>query len=112
MKEYFDEATRPRLQPQPEQQATQPMPPQETPKFFQPRPALERLDEPMAAVVSAPVSRGVPQGGDRQATQIDPRRVSLSPVEREIARSAGISELEYAKQKIKLSRMKATGQVQ
>jgi phage I-like protein len=38
--------------------------------------------------------------------------VNLSAEEREVARSSGISEVEYAKNKLKLMRMKAAGEIQ
>jgi hypothetical protein len=85
---------------------------QETPKFFAP-PAQPKPKPNGGPIVSAPVSRTVPDGsGSRPEYQQDPRRVTLSVDEREIARASGISEIEYARNKIKLQGMKSRGEVQ
>jgi hypothetical protein len=81
-----------------------------TPKFFEPPPQA-RPRAPQGPIVSAPVSRETP-GMRRAEAESDPRRVTLSIEEREIARASGISEIEYARNKIKLQGMKARGEVQ
>ena len=58
-----------------------------------------------APIVSAPVSREVPNGGTPRSRT----RVELSPAEKEHARAAGITEAEYAKQKLRLLDLKAEG---
>jgi hypothetical protein len=87
------------------QQTEQPM--QETPKFFQPPPPPKPRTPP--SIVSAPVSREIPTGGPRPEYQQDPTKVHLSVAEREIARASGISEIEYARQKVRLEREKRDG---
>jgi hypothetical protein len=62
---------------------------------------------PSRVMVSAPVSRDVPSAnGKRQS----PGRVTLTPQEQEAARIAGIPLEEYARQKLRLSSMRATGE--
>jgi hypothetical protein len=63
----------------------------------------------VAAMVSAPVSREVPTSirEDRGISS----RVTLSILEKEIARSAGISEVDYATGKLELARRKAAGEI-
>jgi hypothetical protein len=68
----------------------------------QPPPPPPRTD---ASFVSAPVSRNVPSGSGQRF----PMKVTLSPEEKDAARMSGISEADYAKQKIKLMQMKANG---
>ena len=53
---------------------------------------------------SAPVSRTTPGGGYTR-----PGEVTLSPEERQIARASGISDLEYARNKVRLAQEKALG---
>jgi hypothetical protein len=83
----------------------------------QPKPErLESEEQPMeepehraeARYMSAPVSRegGVSLSGERS---LSASSVRLSPDERHIARTSGISEVEYARQKIKLEQMKRQG---
>jgi hypothetical protein len=80
--------------------------PAPTPEYFRPspQPAPSRPDP--SAYVSAPVSRGVPSGetGYRPA-----RQIKLTPQEQEYARVAGISDVEYARQKQKLAQAKLAG---
>jgi hypothetical protein len=71
-----------------------------TPKFF-----------PRHVPVSAPVSRQIPDGSPRPEYEQDPRRVHLSVEEREIARASGITEVQYAANKIKLMQAKARGEI-
>jgi hypothetical protein len=104
-KEIFDKHLA-HLQAQAQQQIEPAMTP--TPKFFAPPPSKP----PRASSVrfSAPVSRDVPSAvpPSERYTE-DPRRVTLSVDEREIARASGISETEYARQKIRLEREKREG---
>jgi hypothetical protein len=89
--------------------ANNPTAPQETPAFFKAPPAKPM--RPQSVPVSAPVSRTVPDGGPRPEFEQDPRRVTLSVEEREVARASGISEVEYAKNKIKMMQAKARGEI-
>jgi hypothetical protein len=81
-----------------------------TPKFFEPPPAPKPRTAP--SIVSAPVSREVPSGGPRPEFEENPTRVVLSAAEKEIARASKISEVEYARNKIRMMRMKASGEIQ
>lgn len=56
-------------------------------------------------IVSAPPSREAPSASGRSA----PTRVTLTAQEREIAASAGIDEITYARNKLKMLQMKAEG---
>jgi hypothetical protein len=80
------------------------------PEFFQPPPVPE--PEPPAqreSIYSAPVSREVPTGGYREPSLSS---VRLTIDEKQIARNSGISEVEYAKQKLKMLRQQASGEIQ
>jgi hypothetical protein len=82
-----------------------------TPKFFAP-PEPKEAPSPASvrsALVSAPISREVPSG-DRLPSI--PSRVNLSADERAIAAASGISEREYAQNKIRMMRMKRDGELQ
>src|SRR5207247_6415378 len=81
---------------------------QETPKFFAPVPP--KPPRASSGHYSAPVSREVPSAipPSERYTE-DPRRVTLSVDDKAIAKASGISEIEYAKNKLKLQRMKASG---
>ncbi len=57
-------------------------------------------------IVSAPPSRDPPSAGTGKQT---PTRITLSPDERAHAAASGISEIEYARQKLKLAELKKTG---
>ncbi len=57
------------------------------------------------AIVSAPVSRDPPSGGEKKSST----RVTLTKAEQEHAKAAGITEAEYAKQKLKLQDLKQNG---
>ena len=94
-------------QAQAEQQANPDMQP--TPKFFQPPPP-KPAPQP-APHYSAPVSRTVPGGGPRPEFEQNPSRVHLSADEKIIAKNSGISEVEYAKQRIRMLGMKARGEI-
>lgn len=84
-----------------------------------PQPAPEPVDEdPDVEVVAsppqrsrvvsqAPPSRDVPSAGSGQRQS--PTKVTLTPEERDIAQRAGITDVEYAKMKVKLAQMKQNG---
>jgi hypothetical protein len=76
-------------------------------RFFQPRPVPATEPPGPAAFVSAPVSRRE-AGGPRE---LSPRSVKLSPLEQEMARNVGISDAEYAKQKLVMMARKANGEI-
>lgn len=72
------------------------------------QPTMDKTErDESARFVSAPVSRsnGPSYGGYR----LSPSSIRLSKDERDIARASGMSDIEYARQKIKLSEMKAAG---
>ena len=78
--------------------------------FFQPpplpSPSPASVHDHRASIVSAPVSRGTPSG----ETGLRPtRQVRLTAEEQEYARVAGVSDVEYARQKQKLAQAKANG---
>jgi hypothetical protein len=82
------------------------------PEFFQPPPIPEQDepgDEPRESIYSAPVSREVPTGGYREPSL---NSVRLSIEEKQIASASGISEVEYAKQKLRMLKAQATGELQ
>jgi hypothetical protein len=58
-----------------------------------------------AAIVSAPVSRETQTSTGQRASS----KVRLSPEEQEFAKIAGITDVEYAKQKQKLAQHKMNG---
>lgn len=72
----------------------------------------ESNDEPApepdrrASIVSAPVSREAPSGGTGQRAST---KIRLTAEEQEYARISGITDVEYARQKQKLSQEKANG---
>lgn len=67
----------------------------------------EQRDE--RTIVSAPVSRKSTPGS---SVQTDPRKIKLTPAEAEAARMAGVTEQEYAKNKIRLDKLKKEGHYQ
>lgn len=79
-------------------------------------PEIEIEDEPAppparrTVVTAAPPTRDAPSpsGGGNKANQ----RVTLTEEERAIARGSGISDIEYAKQKIRLADLKKNGHYQ
>jgi hypothetical protein len=85
------------------QAAANPVPTaQPIPEYFRPpEPKPESTPSP-ASYTSAPVSRS---GGGFQSS-----RVTLTREDKEYARIAGISDVEYAKQKQRLAEMKASGE--
>jgi hypothetical protein len=106
-KELFDQHLA-HLQAQAQQTEQSAMP--ETPRFFTPPPA--KAPRAPASHYSAPVSRDVPNGGPRPEFETNPGRVVLSQDEKIIAKNSGISEVEYARNKIRMQRMKASGEIQ
>lgn len=82
--------------------------PQPTPAFFKPPPARPRAAS-NASIVSAPVSREVPDGTVRSEPANDPSRVKLTAEEVEAARLSGVSLREYAEGKLRLAREKRDG---
>lgn len=69
-------------------------------------------DEPKprkSVVTQAPPTREVPSPSTGKTSST---KVTLTPEEREVARSSGIDELEYARQKIKLQDLKQNGHYQ
>lgn len=58
--------------------------------------------------MSAPVSRRE-VGGPRE---LSPRSVKLSPIEQEMARNLGLSDVAYAEGKIRMLKAKANGELQ
>jgi hypothetical protein len=81
----------------------------ETPPFFKPPPPP--APRPQHAPVSAPVSRSVPTGGGSRPDWETGRTV-LSAEEKEFARLSGVDEITYAKNKLRMQRMKAAGEIQ
>jgi hypothetical protein len=81
------------------------------PAFFAPKPAPEPQSPATrsAAMVSAPVSREIPAGNRDLSI---PTRINLSVEERQVAAASGISERQYAENKLKMMRMKQTGEIQ
>jgi hypothetical protein len=79
--------------------------PASTPKFFEPPPARSPAAPDRSAIVSAPVSRTVP--GYREPS---PRQTKLSVEEQQIARASGISDVQYAQNKLRMLRERASGQ--
>jgi hypothetical protein len=67
----------------------------------QPEPKPERTP-----IVSAPVSREVPSASGQRAGN---GKTTLSAAEKEAAKMSGVTEVEYARQKIKLAQMRADG---
>jgi hypothetical protein len=79
------------------------------PEFFTPTaPPPEQPEQSASSIYSAPVSRQA-GGGNYQPS---PSSIRLSREEQEAARMAGISDTEYARNKLKMLRMQQTGQIQ
>jgi hypothetical protein len=79
------------------------------PEYFQPTPAPpEQPEQAASSIYSAPVSRQA-GGGNYQPS---PSSIRLSREEQEAARMAGISDTEYARNKLKMLRMQQAGQIQ
>lgn len=79
--------------------------PKEDEDIIEEREVVRPVTNERTPIVSAPVSREVPNGGEPRSTT----KVRLTRDEAEAAKSAGITEAEYARQKIKLAKMKADG---
>jgi hypothetical protein len=75
------------------------------PAFFAPPPQPQARAEP-SALYSAPVSRQAQSASTGQRPQ---RTIRLTAEEQEYARVAGVSDVEYARQKQKLAQAKANG---
>jgi hypothetical protein len=76
--------------------------------FFEPpEPARSPAAPDRAALYSAPVSRTASPGSYREPS---PRSVKLSPAEQQIAAASGISDIEYAKNKMRMLRERAAGE--
>src|SRR5262249_17624349 len=84
---------------------TSDMPTQPTPKFSAPPAAKPPASNKV--IVSAPVSRDIPSVSSGKR---DSSRVTLSLEEQQIAKASGISLQEYAKQKLRLAQMRASGE--
>jgi hypothetical protein len=96
------------LQTQQAAAAERPTPaPGPTPEFFRPPPPAPAPDR--SGIYSAPVSRTAPSGTYREPV---PTSVRLTPEEIQIASASGISQTEYAKQKLRLLRAKSAGELQ
>lgn len=71
---------------------------------------ISKADQPIEerpAIVSAPVSREVPDNkGDRPTSKI-----TLTPAQRNAARVAGVTEAEYAKQLVRMQKEKSAGNI-
>jgi len=61
---------------------------------------------PMGGIVSAPVSRDVPNAMGRRT----PAKITLTPAEVDHAKVSGITPEEYARQKLRLAQMRASGE--
>ena len=61
-------------------------------------------------IVAAPVSRETPSAGTGKPSK--PNQIRLTAVQREIARNAGITDVEYARQLIKMQEAKEEGLLQ
>jgi hypothetical protein len=83
---------------------------QEPPPMYRPAPQPEPSERPRSDIVSAPVSREAPSAGD--GSRASSRSITLSAEERHFARTIGLSEAQYAQQKMRLQQAKATGDVQ
>jgi hypothetical protein len=82
----------------------------QTPEFFKPPEPKRGATPDTGYFTSAPVSRQAPTAGPRIET--NPRQMRLSAEEIAIARASGISEVEYARNKIELERQKRMGERQ
>ena len=93
-------------QPMPAERPAPPAATQPAPEFF--RPVAPKLSAQRQVQVSAPVSRTIPSA-NRDLMSTDPKHVRLSPAQREAAKIAGISELEYARGMVAIDREKREG---
>jgi hypothetical protein len=79
------------------------------PAFFAPSLPPEPPAADRSSLYAAPVSRETPSGGYREPI---PSRIILSAEEKSIAAAAGISDVAYAKNKMRLAHEKANGERQ
>ncbi len=77
--------------------------------FFAPRSAPSPTPPDRSGMYSAPVSRGSVGTGYREPS---PRQVKLTPEEQQIARASGISDVQYAANKLRMLRERASGERQ
>jgi hypothetical protein len=92
--------------------ANQPTPEDDPARFSletEPSPPELALTPDRSHIVSAPVSRDRAPGGYREQ---DPRHVRLSAAEQQIARASGISDVQYAANKLRMEREKRNGERQ
>jgi hypothetical protein len=89
------------------QQAQAQPAPAATPEFFRPPPAPSPTRAEPSAMYSAPVSRQAPSAGYRET---NPRQTKLSVEEQQVARASGISDVQYAQNKLRMLRERASGQ--
>ena len=83
---------------------------QQTPEFFQlPASPPEQPEQTQSAIYSAPVSRQV---GSGMGVPTSPRSVTLTAAEREAAAMSGISETQYARNKLLMLQRQARGESQ
>jgi hypothetical protein len=84
---------------------------QPTPAIFAPPPAPQPRRPSTASIVSAPVSRQ-PPGSEPRPVSPERMATTLSIAEQEVARNAGISLQEYARQKLKMQAQVRSGKRQ
>jgi hypothetical protein len=84
---------------------------QPTPEFFQPPvpPPEPPAEQTQSAIFSAPVSRQVGSGGGYQPSLSS---VRLTQEQQQIARASGISDTEYARQKLRMLQAQQAGIIQ
>lgn len=83
----------------------------QTPAFFAPPASPEPTGRQRSAIVSAPVSREAP-GTTGGYSEPSPSRIHLTAAEVEIARASGISEKQYALNKLRMLRERSNGERQ
>jgi hypothetical protein len=79
-----------------------------SPQFFRPPPIREPSVSTPPSIVSAPVSRDAP-GGERQSPL--PTKITLTAEEKDAARFSGITERQYAENKLKMMAAKMRGEI-
>lgn len=77
--------------------------------FFQPPPAPAPAAPDRSSMYAAPVSRRETGSGYREPS---PSQIRLSPAEQQIAAASGISDIEYARNKLRMEREKRSGERQ
>lgn len=73
--------------------------------YAKPDPVIDDVED-NDSIVSAPVSRDAPSAGTGRPLN---NRITLTPEQREIARLSGISDIDYARQLLKLNEYKRNG---